>query len=73
MLTGLGTYVIEETILFLLIVAALVIAGVLLVIAFVLFHEGVRLGVLWLKARLVLIASFIHRHRESMGHPRLRR
>ena len=65
-------YSVEESILVLLFVAAAVVAVLLLLIAFVLLQEGVRRGLLWLKARVVPIIGFNDRH-EAIGHPPLHR
>jgi hypothetical protein len=69
---GLKVYSVEESILVLLFVAAALVAVLLLLIAFVLLQEGVRRGLLWLKARVVPIISFNDRH-EAIGHPPLHR
>jgi len=65
---GLKMYSVEESILVLLFVAAAVVAVLLLLIAFVLLQEGVRRGLLWVKARVVPIIGFSDRH-EAIGHP----
>src|SRR5277367_5316950 len=67
---GLKMYSVEESILVLLFVAAAVVAVLLLLIAFVLLQEGVRRGLLWLKARAVPIITLSDRH-EAIGHPPL--
>ena len=69
---GLKLYSVEESILVLLFVAAAVVAVLLLLIAFVLLQEGVRRGLLWLKARFVPIMALSDRH-EGIGHPPLHR
>ena len=67
---GLKMYSLEDGILVLLFVAAAVVAVLLLLIAFVLLQEGVRRGLLWVKARVVPIIGFNDRH-EAIGHPPL--
>jgi hypothetical protein len=69
---GLKTDSVEESILVLLFVAAAVVAVLLLLIAFVLLQEGVRRGLLWLKAKLVPIIDLSDRN-EAIGHPPLHR
>lgn len=69
---GLKMYSVEESILVLLFVAAALVAVLLLLIAFVLLQEGVRRGLLWLKARFVPTMALSDRH-EAMGHPPLHR
>lgn len=69
---GLKMYSVEESILVLLFVAAAVVAVFLLLIAFVLVREGVRRGLLWLKARLVPIIDLSDRN-EAIGDPTLHR
>jgi hypothetical protein len=65
-------YSVEESILVLLFVAAAVVAVLLLLIAFVLLQEGVRRGLLWLKARFVPIIGLSDRH-EAIGDAPLHR
>jgi len=65
---GLKLYSVEESILVLLFVAAAVVAVLLLLIAFVLLQEGVRRGLLWLRARFVPIITSSDRQ-EAIGHP----
>jgi hypothetical protein len=69
---GLKMYSVEESILVLLFVAAAVVVVLLLLIAFVLLQEGVRRGLVWLKARVVPIIALNDRH-EAIGHPPLHR
>ena len=69
---GLKMYSVEESILVLLFVAAALVAVLLLLIAFVLLQEGVRRGLLWLKARFVPIIGLSDRH-EAIGDPPLHR
>jgi hypothetical protein len=69
---GLKMYSVEESILVLLFVAAAVVTALLLLIAFVLLQEGVRRGLLWVKARAVPIIGISDRD-EAIGHPPLRR
>ena len=68
-----NTYLVEESVVILGVVAAMVIAALLLLIAFVLLQQGVRLGMLWLKARLLLVTGLINRHRTAMVRPPLPR
>jgi len=51
-------YMIQENIVLLFVVFALMMAGLLLLVAFVLFQEGLRLGFQRLKAKLLRIAWF---------------
>lgn len=70
---GLNAYSIQETVLVLVVVGTGVIVVFLFLVAFVLFGEGVRLGFLWLKARVARITSIGGRNlgpREAMDHPR---
>jgi hypothetical protein len=69
---GLKMYSVEESILVLLFVAAAVVVVLLLLIAFVLLQEGVRRGLVWLRARVVPIIALSDRH-EAIGHPPLQR
>jgi hypothetical protein len=69
---GLKMYSVEESILVLLFVAAAVVTVLFLLIAFVLLQEGVRRGLLWLKARFVPTMALSDRD-EAMGHPPLHR
>jgi hypothetical protein len=72
MLLGLKMYSVEESILVLLFVAAAVVVVLLLLIAFVLLQEGVRRGLLRLKAGVVPMIGVSDRH-EVIGHPPLHR
>lgn len=66
-------YSVQETILVLLVVAAGVIVVLLCLVTFVLFGEGVRLGFIWLQARVARITSTNGRNidpREAVDHPR---
>jgi hypothetical protein len=71
---GLDAYSLQEAILVLLLVAFGVIVVLLILVALVLFREGVRLGLAWLKARVAHTTS-MSGHRigsgEPIGEPRL--
>jgi predicted membrane protein len=68
-----SVYSVEEGILVMFVVAMVVLAALLLLIAFVLLQEGVRLFMGWLKTKLVLSIGLNSRAGESLEHPPLRR
>jgi hypothetical protein len=69
----LDLYSMQETLLILLLVAAAVFVALLSLIAFVLFEEGARSGLGWLKSKFSRITSLSHRNigpQESINDPR---
>jgi hypothetical protein len=58
----LDIYFLEETVVVLLVIAGLVLVVLLLLVALVLFREGARSGILWLKTRIVGVTSTSGRH-----------
>lgn len=70
---GLDVYSMQETLLVLLLVAAAVFVALLSLVTFVLFEEGARSGLVWLKGRIARITRMSARHispRETMDQPR---
>ena len=70
---GFGAYSVQETLLVMLCVAALVVVVFLFLVVFVLFREGARLGFAWLKARFAQTTSIGDSSivvGEAQSHPR---
>jgi len=76
-LQGVNIYSVQVTLLTLFVVIASAIIGMLSLVVFVLFQEGIRLGFLWLTKRpngRTKVAPSIQlgdRSREALSHPRL--
>jgi len=68
----LSLYLAEEAFIVLVVVAAILMVALLLAIGLVLFSEGARFGLLWLKAKVARIAGMGPdqlAHREAVANP----